>query len=427
MIGTVEIDDGKNTVPAEMTTPGAVELVEMFSRMRDNGVSHCVMEVSSHALHQKRVAGIDFAVAVFTNLTGDHLDYHKTMEEYAAAKAILFDGLTSGATAVVNADDRWAVKMVEKCTADIVRCRVVHRLAPALGPASSGGQWDAAIMSMTSARMIVQIRGPWWSANRKVAENGMLAIDTGLIGRHNAYNILCVTAAASACGVDFLDVVEAIEKSDGVPGRLQRVEGRGATIDVFVDYAHTHNALENVLKALRATMGDWRIGPTIPMGRDPSRDPKGATGLAAIAQGSLPDGRGSDEARVSVAPRLICVFGCGGDRDRTKRPKMGAIAERLADQVIVTSDNPRTENAAGIIEEICAGFSPGWKNAGKITIEPDRRAAIKTAIGTAECGDVVLIAGKGHENYQILGTTKHHFDDVEEAQAALAERFGPGK
>ena len=241
---------------------------------------------------------------------------------------------------------------------------------------------------------------------------------------------------------------------------LQRVEG-ATGFSVFVDYAHTHDALENVLKALRATMKkrsggpaagdmlltqDWErevgTGMNEPQGRsDPSPHQKhgtraGSESAANIlgrskvstdehAQGpfpehgtrrGLPDGRGSDGEG-----RLICVFGCGGDRDRTKRPKMGRVAERLADVVIVTSDNPRTEEAGAIIEEICAGFSAGWREGGKIVVEADRRAAILRAIGEAKAGDVVLIAGKGHENYQIIGTTKHHFDDVEEAEAALRE------
>ena len=186
-------------------------------------------------------------------------------------------------------------------------------------------------------------------------------------------------------GIDRETVIESLGTSRGAPGRLQRVEG-SAELQVFVDYAHTHDSLDNVLQALRGTMGANIGGTPVPRGR------------------------------------LICVFGCGGDRDRTKRPKMGAVAERLADVVIVTSDNPRTENPAAIIEEICAGFSPGWKDGAKISVEADRRAAIRMAVEMAEAGDVVLIAGKGHENYQIIGTTKHHFDDVEEAAAALAER-----
>jgi UDP-N-acetylmuramoyl-L-alanyl-D-glutamate--2,6-diaminopimelate ligase len=370
MIGTVEIDDGREVVPAEMTTPGAVELVEMFCRMRENGVTHCVMEVSSHSLHQRRVAGIDFAVAIFTNLTGDHLDYHKTMEEYAAAKAMLFEGLAKTASAVVNTDDSWAARMVQHSPAKIVSYYVWDVEArKKFSRNLNDHEWKAVIEGMTSSGMQLHVRGP-----------GMLerTFQTPLSGKHNAYNVLSVVAGAVELGVPFEAVIKTLILEKGAPGRLQRVESGNAGCQVFVDYAHTHDALENVLTAVRATMGGGR---------------------------------------------LICVFGCGGDRDRTKRPKMGAVAERLADRVIVTNDNPRTEEPGAIIEEICAGFSEAWRDSGKISVEPDRRVAIRRAIWMAERGDVVLIAGKGHENYQIIGTTKHHFDDVEEAEAALRERL----
>jgi UDP-N-acetylmuramoyl-L-alanyl-D-glutamate--2,6-diaminopimelate ligase len=237
---------------------------------------------------------------------------------------------------------------------------------------------------MTSERMIVNIAGPEMKLSDGRRRPYLMQQFTPLVGKHNAYNLTSVYAAMWALGFnaeEFLEGARVLLNDKGAPGRLQRVESGDAGFQVFVDYAHTHDSLENVLKAVRGTMGK---------------------------------------------ERLICVFGCGGDRDRTKRPKMGAVAEGLADRVIVTSDNPRTENADAIIEEICAGFSAGWKGAGKITIEADRRAAIRAAIGMAEAGDVVLIAGKGHENYQIVGTVKHHFDDVEEAEAALAERFAVG-
>jgi len=369
MIGTVEIDDGKAVVPADMTTPGPGELADLMRRMQDNGVTHCVMEVSSHALHQKRVEGIDFKVGVFTNLTGDHLDYHKTMDEYAAAKGLLFKRLEQpGAVAVINWDDPYAQQMMNGCPAEFSLCHLDDGHAVE----DHGGDWEwiATIETMTSSAMTVRVQV-------KVAEDLVLesaTVHTPLVGRHNAYNLLSAMAAARACGVSMDVIVAALGLAAGAPGRLQRVE-REAPYNVFVDYAHTHDSLENVLTALRATM--------------------------------------------RAEAKLICVFGCGGDRDRTKRPKMGAIAERLADVAIVTSDNPRTENPEAIIDEICAGFSRGWRATGNIHVEPDRRAAIQMAIEMAQKGDVVLIAGKGHENYQIIGTTKHHFDDVEEATAAI--------
>jgi UDP-N-acetylmuramoyl-L-alanyl-D-glutamate--2,6-diaminopimelate ligase len=362
-VGTVEIDDGETVVPAEMTTPGVVELVELFGRMRANGVTHCVMEVSSHSLHQHRVGGIEFAVGIFTNLTGDHLDYHGTMEAYAEAKGMLFAGLKPEATAILNTDDAFCARMERGCKA-----KIVH-YGTAFSDRNFASKYAGFISGMSAERLRLRIT-PCGGASFDLV--------SPLIGKHNAYNLISVVAACEALGIDRSTIVSTLEKSRGAPGRLQRVESADAGFQVFVDYAHTHDSLENVLKAVRGTMG------------------KG---------------------------RLICVFGCGGDRDRTKRPKMGAVAEGLADRVIVTSDNPRTENADGIIGEICAGFSAGWEKGGKITVEADRRAAIRAAIGMAEAGDVVLIAGKGHENYQIIGTTKHHFDDVEEAEAALSERL----
>ena len=282
MIGTVEIDDGMTVVPAEMTTPGVVELVELFARMKANGVTHCVMEVSSHSLHQHRVAGIDWAVAMFTNLTGDHLDYHGSMDEYAAAKAMLFEGLKPDAVAVVNADDAWVERMVKGTKARVRRYRV--------GKEPPIGGWAVEILDMTSAGMELELR-PGYSRemeDHRRGDYGGLKIKTSLVGRHNAANLIC-----AAVGVEALCTtknVPRLARATGAPGRLQRV-GSQEQLSVFVDYAHTHDALENVLTALRATMGNGK---------------------------------------------LICVFGCGGDRDRTKRPKMGAVAERLADLVIVT-------------------------------------------------------------------------------------------
>jgi UDP-N-acetylmuramoyl-L-alanyl-D-glutamate--2,6-diaminopimelate ligase len=412
MGGTVEIDDGKDVVPAEMTTPGAVELVELFSRMKKNGVTHCVMEVSSHALHQDRVAGIEWAVGIFTNLTGDHLDYHGTMEEYGKAKRRLFEGLGEDAVAIINSDDKYAALMTENCKARVVPY-CVGRTAPE-------GGWAVEILKMESTGMELRAVGPWWSGlpksvipeklkgqerfEPKLYEGGGL-IKTLLVGRHNAYNIASVVAVASELTVPDSTIKSTLTNNSGAPGRLQRVmdpDGmeKDLPFSVFVDYAHTHDALENVLTALQAIMKG-----------------KGSRENFETWQWDAKFGyNGRDEGH----GRLICVFGCGGDRDRTKRPKMGAVAERLADVVVVTSDNPRTENPDVIIEEICAGFSDGWKEAGKIAVEADRRAAIRRAIGEAKRGDVVLIAGKGHENYQIVGTTKTHFDDVEEAAAAMS-------
>jgi UDP-N-acetylmuramoyl-L-alanyl-D-glutamate--2,6-diaminopimelate ligase len=383
MIGTVEIDDGNATTPADMTTPGSVELVELFKKMRANGATHCVMEVSSHALHQHRVAGIDFAVAIFTNLTGDHLDYHKTMEEYAAAKAMLFEGLKENSFAVINWDDEWSKYFARRSNGQPLVFTLNDDENAAIG---------GRILSMSSQSMQIAVGG---FDSVRISEFESQILETPLVGRHNAYNLLAVIAAAWALEVPSKEIMHTLAQEKGAPGRLQRVSVE-SDFHVFVDYAHTHDALENVLSALRTTM-------------------------TTSPQSKIENG-GGQKSKIS----LICLFGCGGDRDRTKRPKMAAIAERLADKVIVTTDNPRTENPAAIIEEICAGFSPHWKSENKITVEPDRRAAIRAAIAMAQPGDVVLLAGKGHENYQIIGTTKHHFDDVEEAQNALQELNTPG-
>jgi UDP-N-acetylmuramyl tripeptide synthase len=392
MVGTVEIDDGEKVVPAEMTTPGAVELVEMFCRMRANGVTHCVMEVSSHALDQRRVAGIDFAVGIFTNLTGDHLDYHGTMEEYAAAKARLFEGLKENAVAIVNADDAWASIVLHNTRAHVVSYTLTSSLSKNQG---INLQWLGWIEDMTSESMKLIVGG----------SESVKGFSSPLVGKHNAYNLMSVIVAARTLGLEQEMIYQVLGHARGAPGRLQRVQG-AADFSVFVDYAHTHDALENVLSALRATMAK---AP----GTDISRETHGDFGGRPMPRARRGGWQG----------RLICVFGCGGDRDCTKRPKMGAVAEKLADIVFVTSDNPRTEDAGRILEEICGGFSQGWQEWGRIQVEPDRRAAIKAAITMAGKGDVILIAGKGHENYQIIGTTKYHFDDVEEAQAALAEKL----
>ncbi len=391
MIGTVEIDDGETTTPADMTTPGSTDLVNLFTQMKTNNVTHCIMEVSSHALHQHRTAGIDFAVAIFTNLTGDHLDYHKTMDDYATAKGMLFEGLKENAIAVVNADDKWVDQMVQLSKAKIVKYSVVDDEASLR---ASVNIWNATVTAMTPSVMTLEIK-------HGELHTQPFHLHTPLFGRHNASNLLAAIAAASEMKVIHDTIYRTLQTEGGAPGRLQRVQSPATppqNLRIFVDYAHTHDALENVLNALRSTMQTEqrlrrKLRETSPWG-----------------------------PKIPLGPfRLICLFGCGGDRDRTKRPKMAAIAERLADLVFVTSDNPRTENPNNIIEEIAAGFSPNWQASKKITIQPDRRTAIRAAIAAAQPGDVVLLAGKGHENYQIIGTTKHHFDDVEEAQSALRE------
>lgn len=358
-IGTVEYDTGKRRIEAGNTTPGPLELAELLREMADHGLSACAMEASSHALDQKRLDHLAPHVGIFTNLTGDHLDYHKTMPAYREAKARLFDLLAPGGTALINSDDPQAdfylarAKSrgdVQTWTFGLNDCAAIR----------------AEVLRMDAAGTFISLSTP----------HGKGALQIPLVGRHNVSNVLGAVGAALALGLPFDAVAGALARLPQVPGRLQRVIAGNPEISVFVDYAHTDDALMNVLTALKPL--------------------------------------------VKPGSRLICVFGCGGDRDRTKRPRMARVAETFADRIHVTSDNPRTEEPQAILAEIVAGFSsPGRA---KANVEADRRAAIRQAIRGAGPGDCVLIAGKGHENYQIIGPTKHHFDDVEEARAALTER-----
>ena len=385
MIGTVVIDDGKQRRPANLTTPGAIDFSRFLAAMAANGCRAAVAEVSSHALDQGRTDALKFDAAVFTNLTGDHLDYHQTMENYARAKARLFESLAPQAFAIINADDPWAPEMVRNCRAHVMACGIRNATdggsdepcASASGPQAGEDRSltvAARYLKLNAAGSRAVFEGPW----------GSQEIEFPLVGRHNVMNALQAVAAANAiCPLDKL-LRQALRQCPAPPGRLELVRLEGAETGdlptVLVDYAHTHDALENVLRTLR-----------------------------------------------QVSPgKLTVVFGCGGDRDRTKRPKMAEVACRLADRIVITSDNPRTEDPQRIIDEILAGV-PAEKRgggAGEVLVEPDRAAAIAQAIASATGGEVVLLAGKGHEDYQIIGTTRHHFDDREQAAAALRRRTG---
>jgi UDP-N-acetylmuramoyl-L-alanyl-D-glutamate--2,6-diaminopimelate ligase len=358
MIGTVEIDDGKQRVQAEMTTPGAIEMAGLIAQMRQHGCRACAAEVSSHALHQGRAAGIFFAGAGFTNLTGDHLDYHGSMEDYAAAKATLFASLHPDAVAAINCDDRWSDRMIQDCPARLVRFSAGN---------NKKADYRACDVDVCAEGTRFVLHTP--DSHGEISMN--------LIGRHNIENALC---AASLVGEVFQlsidQIAEGLADAVGAPGRLQSVRC-GQSFAVLVDYAHTDDALANVLTALRP-----------------------------LTRGKL----------------RLC-FGCGGDRDRTKRPRMGRIASQLSDCVYVTSDNPRTEEPGAILDEIVAGIEHREK---LVLVESNRRTAIEAVLADAEPNDVVLIAGKGHEDYQIIGQTKHHFDDVEECERALRSLVSAG-
>jgi UDP-N-acetylmuramoyl-L-alanyl-D-glutamate--2,6-diaminopimelate ligase len=328
--------------------------------MVDRGSTACAMEVSSHALVLHRVANVRFAAAIFTNLTRDHLDFHGDMAQYFAAKRRLFQMLPAGAPAIVNVDDpkgaELAATLPRVLTYGIDRAADVH--ATAIQSSLEGLAFQVA-----TPRGALQIRSP-------------------LVGRPNVYNILGVIGAAIGVGVPLPAIEQGIARLERVPGRFQVVSGSTDDVRVVVDYAHTDDALKNLLET----------------------------------------------ARPLASGRLITVFGCGGDRDRTKRPLMGAVAARLSDLVVLTSDNPRSENPDRIIDEIKLGIVPPVdpgaprRPATPFVANPDRRAAIHEAIRSARAGDLVVIAGKGHEKYQVIGDRTLPFDDVEVAQAALGER-----
>jgi UDP-N-acetylmuramoyl-L-alanyl-D-glutamate--2,6-diaminopimelate ligase len=350
LFGTVSYELCGRSLAASNTTPGALELAGYLREAIDHGAQAAAMEVSSHALDQRRTDGLRFQAAGYTNLTGDHLDYHGTDDNYRAAKKRLFDSLDAEAVAVVNTDDPNGLAMVRDCRARVLTYALDR-------PADIG----ATIVGGTSSGTTYRLR----------LAGGEMELENALVGRHNVYNALCAAGLALALGIDAEAIAAGLGALRIVPGRLQRVTC-ASPADVFVDYAHTDDALQNVLSVLK------------------------------------PLTRG----------RLIVVFGCGGDRDRTKRPRMARAAARYADQIIVTSDNPRSEDPQRIIAEACAGFEAADGN--RVAVEPDRAAAIHLALRDARRDDVVLIAGKGHENYQIVGEQRLPFDDVEVAIAAAS-------
>ncbi|MHC4706002.1 MAG: UDP-N-acetylmuramoyl-L-alanyl-D-glutamate--2,6-diaminopimelate ligase [Planctomycetota bacterium] len=341
LIGTIIYDTGSSISESVLTTPDSIAIAQSQSEMVAAGAKYMVIEASSHALSQDRLAGIEFKAAAFTNLSGDHLDYHVTQANYLAAKTRLFESLPPSATAVLNRESPQAAQIAAKTRAEILWYAVD-------GPADL----TAHIESMDIAGSVFTLE---WAGQRQ-------NVKTVLLGRHNISNHLAAAGLSLAAGIDLEPIAAGLSAPDTVPGRLEKLDW-GGDFCVLVDYAHTDDALKNVLSALKP-----------------------------LCVGSL---------RV--------VFGCGGDRDRTKRPRMARVAEELADSVIVTSDNPRTEQPEDIINEIVTGFEN--PDPQRITIEPDRKKAIELAIRTAGTGDIIVIAGKGHETYQIIGTKRFDFDD----------------
>jgi UDP-N-acetylmuramoyl-L-alanyl-D-glutamate--2,6-diaminopimelate ligase len=354
LVGTVHYSVGGELFDAPHTTPEALDLQQLFRRMIDSGARACAMEVSSHALALSRVDTTRFAAAVFTNFTQDHLDFHGDMDRYYAAKRRLFTLLPAGAPAVVNVDDERGRRLATELP-NVVTFGLHHPsdVRPdAVSPSLAGLSFDA------------------------ITPAGRLAVRSRLTGQFNLYNLLAAVATGVALNIPGDTIAGGLAAVTAVPGRLQVVSDPADDVTVIVDYAHTDDALRNILEAVRPL----------------------ATG------------------------RLVTVFGCGGDRDRSKRPKMGAVAARLSDAVIVTSDNPRSEDPGRIIDEIERGITDAPARPVAWTREVDRRLAIERAVDTARPADVVVIAGKGHEHYQIVGTRTLPFDDVSVARAALAGR-----
>ena len=322
------------------TTADPITINSLMRRMVDAGCEYCFMEVSSIGVEQERVTGLEFKVGIFSNLTHDHLDYHKTFAEYLRCKKLFFDRLPEDATAITNADDRNGMVMMQNTRAKVLTysCR-------------AAADHCCRILEQSFEGMMLKVDGK--------------EVWTRLIGMHNAYNILAIYCAAIALGVPQDEALVGISKLESAPGRLETLRGP-RDLAVVIDYAHTPDALENVLTTLRA---------------------------------------------VSPSRTLVCVFGCGGDRDKTKRPEMAAIAEKLADRIVITSDNSRTEKTEDIIGDIKAGLSP--KGLAKTVCIADRKEAIRTAVMMSPDSSTILLAGKGHETYQIIGTEHLHFDERE--------------
>jgi len=348
LIGTMENLIGDVAVPTERTTPESFELQALFARMRDAGCTHVVMEVSSHALTLERVGGVHFDVAAFTNLTEDHLDFHKTMDAYCDAKALLMSRCDH---AVVNADDPYASRMIAAAACDWRTTGV-----------SSDADLKAEGLELLSDRIRF----------RAVEAEGETTVEVPIPGRFTVYNAMTVLAVAKCLGISVEEAAASLAKAKGVKGRIEVVPTPGTDYTVLIDYAHTPDGLENVLRSVR----DFCKG------------------------------------------RVICVFGCGGDRDPLKRPIMGSIGVRFSDLGIITSDNPRTEVPMAIIEDILRGVK---QEDGEYIVMEDRRAAIRYAMDIAKKDDIIILAGKGHETYQDIGGHKYHLDEREEVSAHLLE------
>ena len=348
LISTVVYRIGDRRIESTHTTPDAIRLNKMMREMVECGCEYCFMEVSSHSVAQHRIDNLKFVGALFTNLTHDHLDYHGTYKEYIRAKKGFFDMLGKDSWAVVNIDDRNGEVMLQNCAAKHYRLSL-----------RSMADYNTKILEMLPDGMLLHINGK--------------ELWVKFTGRFNAYNLTTVYAAATLLGVDDMEVLTTLSNLLPVSGRFETITAKDSTMAI-VDYAHTPDALENVLETIEELRRDNQ--------------------------------------------KLYVVCGCGGDRDRSKRPEMASVAVRYATMAIFTSDNPRTEDPEAILDDMVAGVT-GATNYLRIS---DRREAIRTASTLAKAGDIILVAGKGHEDYQIIGTVKHHFDDREEVAKTFDER-----
>lgn len=353
LIGTIEHRTPKGSRAAANTTPESADLQQMFAEIRGSGGTHVVLEASSHALAMERLWGCHFGVAIFTNLTRDHMDYHQTFEEYFAAKKILFEGTGAGAPGigVINVDDPYAAQLT-----GLARRTLTYGLKGA--------------PEVTARKFALSFDGLEFVANTPI---GNIEVRSALVGRFNVYNILAAIGAGIGLNVAKSQIQDGIAKLQSVPGRFQRID-EGQPFLVIVDYAHTDDALRNLITTAR------ELGPS---------------------------------------SRIITVFGAGGERDRTKRPLMGEAAGSLSDLVVLTSDNPRGEDPLRIINDVVVGLQ---KSNAKYRIEPDREQAIANALEEARPGDIVLLAGKGHETYQVLRDGTVEFDDREKARGILRSK-----
>lgn len=363
VIGTIGAFADNYSKPLSNTTPESYELFKIFKELKDFGVEFVAMEVSSHSLHQNRVYGIDFKGAIFTNLTQDHLDYHKSMEDYAEAKSLLFKALSKDSIAVAFKDDPYVDKVVRDTKAE-----KIFYVGRSLNS-------DVVIqnerLSFVGTEFDLKFNNPTFKINE-------IHIGTKLLGRFNIENIALATTMSLALGIGIDSITNAIENFELVPGRMQKVELKNGALGI-VDYAHTPDALRKALETCREILS--------------TQGNKG---------------------------KLICVFGCGGERDPEKRPLMGKIASELADYVVLTNDNPRKENPTKIINQIYAGITNEGKK--KVIQIGNRDEAIQYAYGLSKENDIILVAGKGHEDYQIIGEVKYHFSDVEQLK-----KFGVSK